>query len=64
MYQKLIAVRPDVHGVVFELANAAGTTMGQLVARAVTMYGEQAAECGTEIDGTEIDEIAEAVTLT
>jgi hypothetical protein len=61
IYQKLIAVRPDVHGVVLELANVTGITMGELVTRAVMMYGAQAAECGTEIDeitecGTEITE--------
>jgi hypothetical protein len=50
IYQKLIAVRPHVHAEVQALAKAADTTMGQLIARAVTMYGEQAAERGTEID--------------
>jgi hypothetical protein len=49
IYQKLIAVRPDVHGLVQELACAAGTSMGELIARTVMMYGAQAAECGTEI---------------
>jgi hypothetical protein len=61
--QRHIVVRPDVHVLVQALAEAGDTTMGQLVARAVTMYGEQMTERGTEITEECGTEIAEVVAL-
>jgi hypothetical protein len=56
VYQKLIGVRPHVHAEVQAFAEAADITMGQLVADAVTMYGEQMYGDQAAEDVTEIDE--------